>query len=212
MIKLIDLFKESLKEEARLLKEVGENTYDFSDPEIEVINPSKNFVTYTFKTKNKKDEDGEDIPDTETEYEVTFESSYFKNSEDFKWETEISFDPISKEDDEDIMAYSFDKPEVGDTNEFDAAAVLFTVAKIILAFIDEFKPESMSYSGIVSGKETPGASVMTKRDRIYDMMVQSMISKAPGYDFKRQGFNMNIFYKGDLPVSGHNKIFDYPNS
>lgn len=203
MIKLINLFKESLKEEASLLKEIGENTYDFSDPEIEVINPSKNFVTYTFETKEK--EDGE----KGTEYEVTFESSYFKNSEDFKWETEISFDPISKEE-EDVMAYSFDKPEVGETGEFDAAAVLFTVAKIILAFIDEFKPESLSYSGIVSGKETPGASVMTKRDRIYDMMVQSMIRKAPGYDFKRQGFNMTVFYKGELPVPGHHEIFDYP--
>ena len=200
MIKLLTLFKESLKEEARLLKEVGENTYDFSEPEIEVISPSKNFVTYTFE--NKKG----------TEYEVTFESTYFKNSEDFKWETEVSFDPISKEDDEDIMAFSFDKPEVGDTEEFDAAAVLFTVAKIILAFIEEFKPESLSYSGIVSGKETPGASVMTKRDRIYDMMVQSMIRKAPGYDFKRQGFNMTVFFKGDLPVPGHHEIFDYPNS
>ena len=205
MIKLINLFKESLKEEASLLKEIGENTYDFSDPEIEVINPSKNFVTYTFETKEK--EDGE----KGTEYEVTFESSYFKNSEDFKWETEISFDPISKEE-EDVMAYSFDKPEVGETNEFDAAAVLFTVAKIILDFIDKFKPESLSYSGIVSGKETPGASVMTKRDRIYDMMVQSMIRKAPGYDFKRQGFNMTVFYKGELPVPGHNKIFDYPTN
>ena len=200
MIKLVDLFKESLKEEARLLKEVGETTYSFSEPEIEVINPSKNFVTYTFE--NKKG----------TEYEVTFESSYFKNSPDFKWETEISFDPISKEDDEDVMAYSFDKPEVGETDEFDAAAVLFTVAKIILAFIEEFKPESLSYSGIVSGKETPGASVMTKRDRIYDMMVQSMIRKAPGYDFKRQGFNMTVFYKGELPVPGHSEIFDYPNT
>ena len=200
MIKLVNLFKESLKEEARLLKEVGENTYSFSEPEIEVISPSKNFVTYTFENKNG------------TEYEVTFESSYFKNSEDFKWETEISFDPISKEDDEDVMAYSFDKPEVGETEEFDAAAVLFTVAKIIIAFIEKFKPESLSYSGIVSGKETPGASVMTKRDRIYDMMVQSMIRKAPGYDFKRQGFNMTVFFKGDLPVPGHHEIFDYPNS
>jgi hypothetical protein len=212
MIKLLDLFKESLKEETSILKEVGENTYSFSDPEIEVISPSKNFVIYTFKTKKKKDEDGKEIVGTETEYEVTFQSTYFKNSPDFKWETDISFDPISKEDDEDVMAYSFDKPEVGETNEFDAAAVLFTVAKIILAFIEEFKPESLSYSGIVSGKETPGASVMTKRDRIYDMMVQSMISKAPGYSFKRQGFNMTIFYKGELPVPGHNKIFDYPNS
>ena len=193
------MFKESLKEETRLLKEVGENTYSFSEPDIEVINPSKNFVTYTFE--NKKG----------TEYEVTFESTYFKNSPDFKWETEISFDPISKEDDEDVMAFSFDKPEVGETEEFDAAAVLFTVAKIILAFIERFKPESLSYSGILSGKEDPGASVMTKRDRIYDMMVQSMIRKAPGYDFKRQGFNMTVFYKGDLPVPGHDKIFDYPN-
>jgi hypothetical protein len=109
------------------------------------------------------------------------------------------------------MAYSFDKPEVGETEEFDAVAVLFTVAKIILAFIERFKPESLSYSGIVSGKETPGASVMTKRDRIYDMMVQSMINKAPGYSFKRQGFNMTVFYKGELPVPGHDKIFDYPN-
>lgn len=193
------MFKESIKEEARLLKEVGEKTYSFSEPEVDVISPSKNFVTYTFE--NKKG----------TEYEVTFESTYFKNSPDFKWETEISFDPISKEDDEDVMAFSFDKPEVGETEEFDAVAVLFTVAKIILAFIEKFKPESLSYSGILSGKEDPGASVMTKRDRIYDMMVQSMIRKAPGYDFKRQGFNMTVFYKGDLPVPGHDKIFDYPN-
>lgn len=195
-----------------MLNEIGENTYSFSEPEIEVISPSKNFVTYAFKTKNKKDEDGKDIEGSETKYEVTFQSTYFKNSPEFKWETDISFDPVSKEDDEDIMAYSFDKPEVGETNEFDAAAVLFTVANIILDFIEKFKPESMSYSGIVSGKETPGASVMTKRDRIYDMMVQSMIKKAPGYDFKRQGFNMAIFYKGDLPVPGHDKIFDYPKS
>jgi len=204
-MKLIRLLKE-------MLNEIGENTYSFSEPEIETISPSKNFVTYTFKTKNKKDEDGKDIPGTETKYEVTFESTYFKNTPEFKWETDISFDPISKEDDEDIMAYSFDKPEVGETGEFDATAVLFTVAKIILDFIKTFKPEAMSYMGILSDKETPGASVMTKRDRIYDMMVQSMINKAPGYDFKRQGFNMTIFYKGELPVPGHHKIFDYPKS
>jgi hypothetical protein len=200
MTKLLNLFKESLKEEARLLKEVGENTYAFSEPKIKVFSPSSNSVTYTFKNKN------------ETEYEVTFNSSYFKNSPDFKWETDVSFDPISKEDDEDIVSYSFDKPEIGETGEFDAAAVLFTVAKIIIDFVNKFKPESLFYTGIVSAKETPGASLMTKRDRIYDMMVQSMIKKAPGYSFERQGYDMNIFYKGELPVPGHHKIFDYPNN
>jgi len=84
MIKLLHLFKESLKEETRLLKEVGENTYSFSEPDIEVISPSKNFVTYTFENKNG------------TEYEVTFESTYFKNSPDFKWETEISSNPFNQ--------------------------------------------------------------------------------------------------------------------
>lgn len=195
-----------------MLNEIGENTYSFSKPDIKVVTPSKNFVTYTFKTKNKKDEDGEDIPNTGTEYEVNFESTYFKNTPKFKWETDISFDPVYKKDDEDIMAYSFDKPEVGETGEFDAIAVLFTVAKIILDFIEKFKPEAMSYMGILSDKETPGDSVMTKRDRIYDRMVQSMISKAPEYDFERQGFNMTIFYKGELPVPGHHEIFDYPKS
>lgn len=195
-----------------MLNEIGENTYSFSEPEIDVISPSKNFVTYTFKTKKKKDEDGKEIEGSETEYEVTFQSTYFKNSPEFKWETDISFDPISKEDEEDVFAFTPDKPEIGDTNEFDATAILFTVANIILDFIEKFKPESMSYSGILSGKEAPGASVMTKRDRIYDRMVQSMINKAPGYDFKRQGFNMTIFYKGELPVPGHHKIFDYPKS
>jgi len=191
-----------------MLNEIGDTTYSFSDPEIETISPSKNIVTYTFKTKNKKDEEGNEIEGRE--YEVTFESTYFKNSPDFKWETDISFDPISKEDEEDVFAFTPDKPEVGDTHDFDATAILFTVANIILDFIKTFKPESMSYMGILSDKETPGASVMTKRDRIYDMMVKSMINKAPGYDFKRQGFNMTIFYKGELPVPGAHKIFKYP--
>jgi hypothetical protein len=179
-----------------MLKEINAKTYSFSDPEVDVISPNKNFVSYTFENKKK------------TQYEVTFESTYYKDSDDFKWETEVSFDTISEETPDTVVA--FEKPEIGETDEFDAIAVLYTVADIILAFIDKFKPESLSYTGIVSRKETPGASLMTKRDRIYDMMVQSMISKAPDYDFKRVGFNMNIFYKGELPVPGHDKIFDYP--
>jgi hypothetical protein len=50
----------------------------------------------------------------------------------------------------------------------------------------------------------------TSRDRIYDKMVEKMINKIPGYDFRREGFNMEIFYKDGFPVPGHHKIFDYP--
>jgi len=209
MIKLLDLFKQVLVEDKQMLKEVGETTYDISDPKIVSSNPTKNVVKYFFTNK------------AESDYEVVFDSEFLSASPDHKWETTVTFDIVRGDDEEEL--YAFEKPdeEHSETGEKDAIAVLFTVAKAIKEFIKEFKPEFLTYSGSLSGKELSYFSdpekkekfkqdMRTVRDRIYDKMLSSMIKDFPDYDYKRTGTNMDIFYRGELPVPGHHKIFDYP--
>jgi hypothetical protein len=191
-----------------MLNEIGGNTYELSKPKIQKSSPRSNTVKYFFTSK------------AGSEYEVVFESEFLSGSDKHKWETDVSFDKI-REDDEYQDLYMFsDEEKYSETNEKDAIAILFTVAEAVKAFISDFKPEFLTYSGSMSGKElfalsdpdrkADAVKMTTVRDRIYDRMVKSMISEFPDYTFDRSGYNMDIFYKGELPVPGHPKIFNYP--
>jgi len=208
MIKLLNLFKESLLEDIQALKEIGEKTYDISKPVISKSGPGKNVVKYFFTSAN------------DSEYEVVFKSEYLSGANDHKWETEISFDKVRGDDDEEIYAFFGSDEEHSETGEGDAIAIIYTVAKAVKAFIEEFKPEFLTYSGSLSGKELSALSdpdrkadvikATTVRDRIYDKIVSKMAKEIPDYSYDRSGYNMDIFYNKELPVPGHNKIFDYP--
>jgi hypothetical protein len=194
-----------------MLNEIGGNTYDLSPAKIVKSSPRSNVVKYFFTSKAGSD------------YEVVFESEFLSGDDPsvkHKWKTTVEFDKVRQDDEyQDLYMFS-DEEKYSETGEKGAIAILFTVAEAVKAFIKEFKPEFLTYSGSLSGKELAALSdpdrkaddvkMTTVRDRIYDKMVKSMISEFPDYTFDRAGYNMDIFYKGELPVPGHHKIFNYP--
>jgi hypothetical protein len=198
-----------------MLNEIGGKTYELTKPKISKKSNTINVVKYFFSSE---------VGD----YEVLFESKFrpiemkttWKEDMKYKWQTVITFDKVREHDEyQDLYMFSDDE-EHSETGEGDAIAILFTVANAVKAFIEEFKPELLTYSGSLSAKELSASygsnkgdddtKNLTVRDRIYDKMVQDMISKFPDYSFRRSGDNMEIFYKGELPVPGHHKIFNYP--
>ena len=226
-MKLAQILKE-------MLNEIGETTYQISGPKIVSSNPNSNVVKYFFTALPKKEPKDANEPEDEqpedskeepkgTKYEVVFESEFLSGSDEHKWETEISFDKIGEEEEEEEeeepYAFFGSDEKYSETGEGLAIPVLFTVAKAVRDFIEKFKPEFLKYSGSLSGKEASSLSdpdkdktVTTVRDRIYDKMVNDMIEDFPDYGFKREGYTMDIFYKGELPVPGAHKIFKYPKS
>lgn len=190
-----------------MLNEIGGNTYNFSKPVISKRSKTSSIVKYSFENVNK------------TKYNVLFDSTFFPDSREGerKWGTDVSFDVVKKKDKYASLyepsAQNKEDDKFKETGEGDASAVFFTVANIIKNFITTFKPESVTYSGGLSDKELKKGITKvgdTTRDRIYDRMVGEMINKIPDYDFRREGFNMEIFHKDGFPVPGHHKIFDYP--
>jgi len=191
-----------------MLKEIGETTYDLSPAKIVKSAPRKNEVKYFFTSGAGVD------------YEVVFESEFLSGASDHKWETTVSFDKVRGEDDEELYAFFGSDDKYSETGEKDAIAILYTVAKAVRAFIEEFKPEFLTYSGSLSGKEMAALSdpdrkadvvkATTIRDRIYDRILSKMAKDFPDYDYNRSGYNMDIFYNKELPVPGHHKIFNYP--
>lgn len=216
-MKLTEILKE-------MLNEIGETTYKISGPKIVSSNPNSNVVKYFFTAVHKEKKKEPEIENPKkpkkpkkpktTKYEVVFESEFL--SDKHKWETEISFDKIGGG--KEIYAFFGSDEKYSETGEGLAIPVLFTVAKAVRDFIEKFKPEFLTYSGSLSDKEVSALfdpekekdNITTVRDRIYDKMVDSMIEDFPDYGFKRSGYNMDIFYKGELPVPGHHKIFNYP--
>jgi hypothetical protein len=207
-MKLASIFKE-------MLLEIGEKTYDISEPVISKSGPRKNVVKYFFTSGNGSD------------YEVVFKSELdskfidpFWQSSKHRWLTTISFDVVrdsSEEEPEEPGDPFFDSDEEhSETGEGDAIAVIYTVVKAIKAFIEEFKPEFLTYSGSLSGKELTKNLTdkdSTVRDRIYDRIIDNAVKKGEfpaDYSRDRKGSNMHIFYNKELPVPGHHEIFDYP--
>lgn len=219
-MKLAQILKE-------MLNEIGDTTYDISGPKIVSSSPNSNVVKYFFtalpkeEPKDTNEPEGEQPEDSKeepkgTKYEVVFESEFLSGSDEHKWETTISFDKIGEEEEEPYAFFGSDE-KYSETGEGLAIPVLFTVAKAVRDFIEKFKPEFLTYSGSLSGKEMSALSdpdkkknLTTVRDRIYDKMVNSMIEDFPDYGFERTGYNMDIFYKGKLPVPGAHRIFKYP--
>lgn len=215
-MKLAQILKE-------MLNEIGDTTYQISGPRIVSTSPNQNVVKYSFTAihpEKKKEPEIENPkkpkkpkkPKT-TKYEVLFESEFLSGSDKYKWETEVSFDKVGAKE---IYAFFGSDEKYSETGEGLAIPVLFTVAKAVRDFIEKFKPEFLKYSGSLSGKEVSSLSDpdknkdLTVRDRIYDKMVNDMIEDFPDYGFERTGYNMDIFYKGELPVPGAHKIFKYP--
>jgi len=198
-MKLTSILSQLINESYILLEEGG-FAYPFTGPKIEIDSPSDKTVYYNFTTKGG------------SKYEVKIECAYSKNNPDHKWACDVSFDVVTGDSEDSEEFFSFDEPEEGspETGENDMFRVMATVLAIMEKFIIEFKPEFLTYSGILSGKEGSGTSEMTKRDRIYDAMVRKAIGRLPMYRAERVGFNMEVSYTGDLPVPGHNEIFNYP--
>ena len=176
-----------------LLLEIANSPYTLSLPKV--VKPTKfdRYVDYNFKTDSKR------------EYYVRFTSKWLgRDKEDpnqrYNWSTELTFFPVENRTD--------DKTEVGGEN---FGRILATVVKALNQYVDTYKPEYVFWKGIISNKEEkPGSEESTKRQRIYNLIMDRETKGISGYESVKGSKVSGIVFKGEIPVSDASPIFDYP--
>lgn len=199
-----------------LLLEIGNSPYPFSKPSFKKIDSDHLVWEYVFTTE-KKERELKD-PDTgELEkkmvggktYKVIFDSYY----EDTEWVTDVSFD-YTKTKDTNPEFFSWDDEEElsnkTETDDFDFIKIMSTVTAIIEDFMKKYKPEVVEFSGMPGkGEEGISSAEETKRDRIYNTMLDRKIKSFPQYSYSREG-DRTVIRSKEIPVPGAPKIFKHP--
>jgi len=174
-----------------ILNEVVDSPYLISSPIYKKSSNFSNYIDYEFTTDNKR------------EYYVRFSNEWRGRSkpqdQKYNWTTELTFFPkklsTSKE------------TEVGDEN---FGKILATVSKALKEYITKYKPEYVFWKGIKGNKEQINVGDSTKRQRIYNMVMDKMANRITGYTYIKGDKTSGILTKDKIPTPGANKIFTYP--
>jgi hypothetical protein len=185
MIKLINI-----------LKEIADTAYTLSGPKEHKTSNFNNYVDYTFTTDNGR------------EYYVRFNSNWVgrskKANQKYNWGTELTFFPTK-------LQQAGDKGELGDEN---FGKILATVAQAINVYTQKYKPEYVFWKGIKTDEEKKRSKLsdvdITKRQRIYNMLMNREISKLSSYKPTIGDTLSSIQYEKNVPVEGADDIFKYP--
>lgn len=181
MIKFIDI-----------LLEIADSPYTLSPAKEQETTKFDSYVDYNFETAAKR------------EYYIRFTSKWAgrnkKPEQKYNWATELTFFPVELRTDS--------STEVGDEN---FGKILATVLVALNKYIVEYKPEYVFWKGIVSSKEDkPGSSESSKRQRIYNLIMDRETKGISGYEYVKGTKSSGVLFKGQIPVPGANNVFDYP--
>jgi hypothetical protein len=176
-----------------LLNEIAGSPFPLDSPSERKEGKLNNYVDYNFKS------------DTEREYYVRFDSKWIGTDKEedqrYNWATELTFFPVELRRDN-------DNTEVGGEN---FGRILATVIKALKDFVSEYKPEYVYWKGIVGKDESkPGSADSTKRQRIYNKIMDREASSIAGYDAAVGEKLSSIKYDGDIPIKDASPLFDYP--
>lgn len=171
-----------------ILKEIATSHYTLSSPDVDRTGGDIR-VYYYFTTDSKR------------EYYVLFRSVWVgvtkEPDQKYNWRTKLTFMPKNPYDTGDSM-------NIGGEN---FPKILGTVVEAIKEYISTYKPEYIWWSGTPSDKER-GADT-TKRQRIYNAILNREVEKIPGYKSKI-GAESSLLYDGEIPIKDSHPIFKYP--
>lgn len=175
-----------------ILKEIATSHYTLSTAKEEKETSRQSYIDYNFETDSKR------------EYYVRFSSKWEgrnkKPDQKYNWATELTFFPVA-------LSTSRDT-EVGGEN---FPKILGTVIEALKKYISEYKPEYVYWKGIISNKEEkPGSEESSKRQRIYNALMDRGVSSIPGYKSIKGSKVSGLLYDGEIPVENADKIFKYP--
>ena len=185
MIKLINI-----------LKEIADTAYALSGPKEHKQGNFDNHIDYTFTTDNGR------------EYYIRFASKWVgrnkKGNQRYNWATELTFFPTK-------LSQVGDPGEVGDEN---FGKILATVAQAVRVYTQKYKPEYVYWKGIKTDEETKKSKIssidITKRQRIYNMLMNREVAKLTDYNPTIGDTLSSIQYEKNIPVNGADDIFRYP--
>jgi hypothetical protein len=175
-----------------ILKEIANDPYALNPAKEEIEGNFNNYVDYNFET------------DSGREYYVRFDSKWAGRGKEpdqkYNWATELTFFPV--------QANKTGDTEVGGEN---FGKILATVMKALRQFIQSYKPEYVFWKGIIGKDETkPSSTESTKRQRIYNAILDRESKSISGYTPNKGDKKSGIVYGGDIPIKGSKPIFDYP--
>jgi hypothetical protein len=173
-----------------ILKEIIDSPYLLHSPSNHKQTNFDNYVDYEFTTDTGKD------------YYVRFSNKWVGRSKQqnqkHNWQTELTFFPKELK--------TTPETEEGDEN---FGKILATVVQALKKYTDTYKPEYVFWGGIKGHKEkTTGDS--TKRHRIYNMVMDKVAKGITEYTPIKGNKSSGLIINTEVPVSGANKIFTYP--
>jgi hypothetical protein len=183
MIKLLDLIKEIATTPYSLgpAKEKKDTRFNFS-----------NYIDYNFTT------------DADREYYIRFDSKWVGRDkpadQKYNWETHLTFFPtgVKTSDDTEVGGENFGK-------------ILATVIAALKKYIEDYKPEYVYWKGIIGKDEAkPSNEDSTKRQRIYNTLMDRASQSIPGYTSIKGSKQSGLLYKDDIPIKDTNSLFKYP--
>lgn len=174
-----------------LLKEIANTPYELEPAKEQDTTNFDNYVDYNFKT------------DTDREYYVRFSSKWEgrnkKADQKYNWKTELTFFPVK-------IGTTTDT-EVGGEN---FGKILATVIVALKKYVEEYKPEFVYWKGIIGKEEDkPSSEDSTKRQRIYNAIMDRESKNISGYVPFKGPKQSGILYGGNIPIKGASPIFDY---
>jgi hypothetical protein len=173
-----------------ILNEIADSPYSLFSPSYHKQSNFDNYVDYEF------------ITDTGKEYYVRFSSKWEGRSKEqnqkYNWATELTFFPKAFK--------TTPKTEEGGEN---FGKILATVGQALKKYVASYKPEYVFWKGIKGhGEQVTGDS--TKRQRIYNMVMDKMAKGIAGYTPIKGDKISGLITNSEIPVPGANKIFIYP--